>query len=102
MKRLWLLTALGLALSGVAGLAGGWPSFAGGGAATAAQVAAVAVLRSRLARETHRVLGAWALGIGLRLAALIGCLALLPPLAGSLGFLGVLLPLLFTETLYLR
>lgn len=102
MRRLSTLGAVGMALSGVAGLLGGWPSLAGGLAAAGAQVGAVALLRPRLAAGGNGVMGAWALGMGLRLVALLVCLALLPPLAGALGFLGVLLPLLFTETVFLK
>lgn len=77
--------------------------------ALAAQVAAVALLRPAMRAPQPHFMARWLGGMGVRALALGAVLALaathrdtLAPLPASLGFLGVLLPLLFLETRFLR
>jgi hypothetical protein len=102
------LAALGGVLIGVAGWLGGRAGAIGGGVALAAQLAAVALLRPAMREPTPRFMARWLGGMAIRAlaaAALIGVSVArreeLPLLAASLGFLGVLLPLLFLETRFL-
>lgn len=81
----------------------------GGGLALAAQVAAVALLRPAMRADTATFMGRWVAGMAVRVLALGCAVAIsathretLPLLATSLGFLGVLLPLLFLETRFLK
>ena len=109
MRVYLALAALGGALIGAAWWLGGRAGAIGGVVALAAQVAAVALLRPAMWDPTPRFLARWLGGMALRAVALAGLLAVsvarrdaLPPLPASLGFLGVLLPLLFVETRFLR
>jgi hypothetical protein len=85
------------------------PGVAFGLLATAIQLAAVAVLRPVLAQPFPRVMARWGIGMALRLggvvlfavAALVNR-ELFPPLPAALAYLGVLLPLLFTEMRFAR
>lgn len=110
-----LLAGCGLALAvAAAGLAIGGGSAAtaglvGGVAAVAAQAAAVALLRPAMGARTPEFLRRWALGMAVRgvSAAVVVVLAVvlrgtLPALWLAAGYLVVLLPLLFTETRFLR
>jgi len=81
----------------------------GGGIALAAQVAAVALLRPAMGAKTPEFVGRWALGMAVRGAGAVAVVVLvallrerLPALWLAAGFLVVLLPLLFTETRFLR
>ena len=81
----------------------------GGAVALAAQVGAVVLLRPAMKASTPVFMARWVGGMAIRAAALgitIAIAALnreaLPLLATSLGFLGVLLPLLFLETRFLK
>jgi len=93
----------------LAALLGGKPAAIGGGIAVLAQVWAVALLKPKMGAPTPEFMGRWLGGIAIRFVAL-GVLiiwaathrASLPPLAAALGFLGVLLPLLFLETRFLK
>ena len=74
-----------------------------------AQVWAVALLRPKMGAPTPEFMGRWLGGIAIRFVALGALMiwaathrASLPPLPAALGFLGVLLPLLFLETRFLR
>lgn len=109
MKPYTLLLALGGALVGAAVWIGGWAAGIGGAVAVGAQLAAVALLRPAMAAPQPVFLGRWLSGMGIRALALGGLLAYaathrseLPPLATALGYLGVLLPLLFVETRFLK
>jgi hypothetical protein len=109
VKALLRLLGVGAALVVVAGAIGGWPAALGGGAALIAQLAAVALLRPAMGAPQPEFTARWLGGIGIRALALGALLAvvathrtLLPPLPTALGFLGVLLPLLFTETRFLK
>jgi hypothetical protein len=102
------LAALGGALIGVVWWLGGRAGAIGGAVALAAQLAAVALLRPAMREPTPRFMARWLGGMAVRalaLAALVGVSVArrdaLPLLAASLGFLGVLLPLLFLETRFL-
>jgi hypothetical protein len=109
VKSYLLLLALGLALIAGAGAFGGKPAAIGGAVALASQLWAVALLRPVMRAPNPAFMARWLGGMGIRLLALGGLLAwsathrdALPPLATAGGFLGVLLPLLFFETRFLR
>lgn len=93
----------------VAGLSGLAAALIGGALATAAQVAAVALLRPGMKAETPEFVKRWASGIGLRAGAALVLVALvfatkavLPPPWMVLGFFAVLLTLLYAETRFLE
>lgn len=101
--------ALGLGLIGVAVALGGRSAAVGGGVALVAQVWAVALLRPKMGAPTPEFMGRWLGGMAIRALSLGALLvwvvthrASVPPLPAVLGFLGVLLPLLFLETRFLR
>jgi hypothetical protein len=106
--HLWL-TLVGGGLIAAAEVVGGPSAAIGGLAALGAQTGAVALLRPAMAAPTNVFMARWLVGMALR-AACVGALlvyavthrAQLEPLAASLGCLGVLLPLLFLETRFLR
>jgi hypothetical protein len=109
VKSYLLLLALGLALIAGAGAFGGKPAAIGGAVGLAAQLWAVALLRPAMRAPNPAFMGRWLGGMGIRLLALGALLAwsathraALPPLATAAGFLGVLLPLLFFETRFLK
>ena len=109
MKRPLQLVLLGGMLVGVAAVIGGRAAMIGGVVALAAQVAAVALLRPAMDQPAERFMTRWLGGIAIRaiaVAVLVVYAAThrtrLEPLAASLGCLGVLLPLLFLETRFLR
>ena len=109
MKTFALLAAFGVGLIVVTALFGGKPAAIGGGVALAAQLWAVALLRPKMRAPNPEFMARWLGGMGIRLLAL-GMLVIwaathrasLPPVPAVLGFLGVLLPLLFLETRFLR
>ncbi len=81
----------------------------GGLVALIAQVVAVALLKPAMHAPQPVFFARWIGGMGIRALGLAVVLAavlmrrdLFPPLATTLGFLGVLLPLLFLETKFLR
>ena len=109
MKPYLRLAGLGAVLVGVVMVVGGRPAAIGGGAALAAQLAAVALLRPAMRAPQPVFMARWLGGMGVRALALGALLvvaathrALLAPLPASLGFLGVLLPLLSLETKFLK
>ncbi len=109
MKALALLVALGAGLIAVVALLGGRAAAIGGTVGLAAQVWAVLLLRPSMRAPNPQFMGRWLGGMAIRLLALGTLLvwsathrATLPPLAAAGGFLGVLLPLLFLETRFLR
>jgi hypothetical protein len=109
VKAYGLLLALGLGLIVAAAALGGSPAGIGGGVALGAQLWAVALLRPKMGAPTPEFMARWLGGMAIRLLALGALLvwsathrAGLPPLAAAGGFLGVLLPLLFLETRFLR
>ena len=109
MKPYVALGMLGAALDLVVTLFGGRAAAVGGAAAIVAQLGAVALLRPAMRAAQPVFMARWLGGMGVRILALGALLAVaathravLPPLPASLGFLGVLLPLLFLETKFLR
>ncbi|HYL54524.1 MAG TPA: hypothetical protein VEU73_02990 [Gemmatimonadales bacterium] len=103
------LGLLGAVLDVVVTVFGGKPAAIGGAAAVVAQLGAVALLRPAMRAPQPVFMARWLGGMGVRALALGAVLvvaathrAALPPLPASLGFLGVLLPLLFLETRFLR
>lgn len=103
------LVALGVVLAGIAGALGGRAAGIGGLAALGAQVVAVALLRPAMRGAQPAFVARWLGGMGVRAVTLGAALALaathrttFDPVRASLGFLGVLLPLLFLETRFLR
>jgi len=109
VRSLAVLGGLGVGLVVVASLLGGRPAAIGGGVALVAQVWAVALLRPKMRAPNPQFMARWLGGIGIRFlaaGALLGWAAThrasLPPLPAVLGYLGVLLPLLFLETRFLR
>ena len=89
------------------GAAGAAAAF--GALATAIHLAAVAVLKPAMHGPFERLARRWALGLALRFggAAILGAAAVwrpdvFPPLPVAIGYLGVLVPLLFTEMRFLR
>lgn len=109
MRPYVALGMLGAALGLVVTLFGGKAAAVGGAAALVAQFGAVALLRPAIRAPQPVFMTRWLGGMGVRILALGAVLAVaathrasLPPLPASLGFLGVLLPLLFLETRFLR
>ena len=109
MRSYVLLVGLGAVLVVVAGVIGGRAAALGGLAALTAQLGAVALLRPAMRAPQPVFMARWLAGMGIRALALGAVLAIaamhraaLSPLPASLGFLSVLLPLLFLETRFLR
>ncbi|MGH7538010.1 MAG: hypothetical protein ACREMF_05210 [Gemmatimonadales bacterium] len=109
MRPLLLFLVLGTALIAAAAGLGGRGAAIGGGVATLAQLVAVALLRPVMQASQPEFMARWYAGMGIRALALGMLLAIaathraaLPLLETALGFLGVLLPLLFLETRFLR
>ena len=113
MKGLGLGIALTALVTGLLYI--GWgqeallPALVFGLVATAIQVVSVALVRPAFAGETTRLLKRWGWGMLLRMfgVALVAILVTLdqthfPPLPTALGFLGVLVPLLFLEVRLVR
>jgi hypothetical protein len=109
VKAYGLLLAVGLGLIVAVVALGGRAAGIGGGVGLVAQLWAVALLRPKMRAPNPEFMARWLGGMGIRFLAL-GVLvvwaathrASLPPLPAVLGFLGVLLPLLFLETRFLR
>ena len=109
MKSLAVLLALGIVLVAVAAALGGKPAAIGGAVALVAQLWAVALLRPKMRAPNPQFMARWLGGMGIRFLAL-GALvvwmithrASFLPIPAVFGFLGVLLPLLFLETRFLR
>jgi len=104
-----VLGLFGAVLDVVVTVFGGKPAAIGGAAALVAQLGAVALLRPAMRAPQPAFMARWLGGMGVRALVLGAVLAVaathraaLPPLPASLGFLGVLLPLLFLETRFLR
>ena len=81
----------------------------GGGVALFAQVWAVLLLRPKMRAPNPEFMARWLGGMAIRFLALVALVvwilthrASVAPLPALLGFLGVLLPLLFLETRFLR
>lgn len=109
MKDLALLVGIGAGLVVVVGLMGGIPAAIGGGVALGAQLWAVALLRPAMRAPNPAFMARWLGGMGIRFLALAGLLVWaathrtsLPLVPAGLGYLGVLLPLLFLEIRFLK
>jgi len=102
MKAFTLLAALGVGLVVVATLLGGKPAAIGGGVAVIAQLWAVALLRPKMRAPNPEFMARWLGGMGIRLLGVGVVLVVSATLPALLGYLGVLLPLLFLETRFLR
>lgn len=109
MRAYVALALLGFGLAGLGWWVGGRAAAVGGLVALAAQLAAVALLKPAMDAPQPLFFARWLSGMGIRalalglvLLAVISRRDLLPPLATTMGFLGVLLPLLFVETKFLR
>lgn len=109
MKGHGALLGVGLVLVALAAWVGGRGAAIGGAVALAAQLGAVALLRPAMHAANREFMARWIGGTGIRVLALGGTLAVSathraewPLLATMLGFLGVLLPLLFVEIRFLK
>ncbi|HEX9218385.1 MAG TPA: hypothetical protein VF864_15540 [Gemmatimonadales bacterium] len=102
MKALGLLAALGVGLVVVATMLGGKPAAIGGGVAVIAQLWAVALLRPKMRAPNPEFIARWLGGMGIRLLGLGVVLIVSRTLPALLSYVGVLLPLLFLETRFLR
>ncbi|OLB67276.1 MAG: hypothetical protein AUG85_07695 [Gemmatimonadetes bacterium 13_1_20CM_4_66_11] len=102
MRNLAVLAGLGIGLVVAATLLGGKPAAIGGGVALLAQLWAVALLRPRMRAPNPEFMARWLGGMGIRLLGVGVVLIVSATLPALLGYLGVLLPLLFLETRFLR
>ena len=102
MRNLAVLAGLGIGLVVAATLLGGKPAAIGGGVALLAQLWAVALLRPRMRAPNPEFMARWLGGMGIRLLGVGAVLIVSATLPALLGYLGVLLPLLFLETRFLR
>jgi hypothetical protein len=96
-------------LWGVWGSSAVLPGVAFGALATGIQAAAVAAVRPVWDAPFDKFVGRWGLGIVLRLAGVAAFLLavlldrqLFPPLPTALGYLGVIIPLLFMEIRFVK
>jgi len=102
MKALGILAALGVGLVIAAALIGGKPAAIGGGVALIAQLWAVALLRPKMRAPNPEFMARWLGGMGIRLLGVGILLIVSRTVPALLGYVGVLLPLLFLETRFLR
>ncbi len=102
MKGLALLAALGVGLIAVATALGGKPAAIGGSVALVAQLWAVALLRPKMRAPNPEFMARWLGGMGIRLLGVGIVLIVSRTLPALLSYVGVLLPLLFLETRFLR
>jgi len=102
VRNLAVLAGLGIGLVVAATLLGGKPAAIGGGVALLAQLWAVALLRPRMRAPNPEFMARWLGGMGIRLLGVGVVLIVSATLPALLGYLGVLLPLLFLETRFLR
>ncbi len=102
MKTIALLAGLGVGLVVIATLLGGKPAAIGGGVAVIAQLWAVALLRPKMRAPNPEFMARWLGGMGIRLLGVGIVLIVSRTVPALLGYVGVLLPLLFLETRFLR
>ncbi len=102
MRSIALLALLGVGLVVVAALLGGKPAAIGGGVAVIAQLWAVALLKPKMRAPNPQFMARWLGGMGIRLLGLGVVLIVSRTVPALLGYVGVLLPLLFLETRFLR
>lgn len=102
MKNLALLALAGVGLVVVATLLGSKPAAIGGGVAVIAQLWAVALLRPKMRAPNPEFMARWLGGMGIRLLGVGIVLIVSRTVPALLAYVGVLLPLLFLETRFLR
>ena len=102
MKALVLLVAFGAVLVVIAVALGGKPAAIGGGIAVIVQLWAVALLRPKMRAPNPEFMARWLGGMGIRLLGLGIVLIVSRTVPALLSYVGVLLPLLFLETRFLR
>ena len=102
MKSLALMLGLGAALVAIAAAVGGEPAAIGGGIAVLAQLWAVVLLRPKLRAPNPEFMARWLGGIGIRFLGVGIVLIVSRTVPALLSYVGVLLPLLFLETRFLR
>ncbi len=102
MKRLGILAALGVGLVAAATLLGGKQAAIGGGVAVIAQLWAVALLQPKMRAPNPEFMARWLGGMGIRLLGVGVVLIVSRTVPALLSYVGVLLPLLFLETRFLR
>jgi len=102
VKNLAILAGLGIGLVVVATMLGGKPAAIGGGVALIAQLWAVALLRPKMRAPNPEFMARWLGGIGIRLLGVGIVLIVSRTVPALLAYVGVLLPLLFLETRFLR
>ncbi len=85
------------------------PGVVFGSLATAIQVGAVAVVRPVRGDPFSKFMGRWGIGMGFRMGGVVLFLVavlvdrdLFPPVPSAFAYLGVLIPLLFTEMRFLK
>lgn len=85
------------------------PALLFGGIATAVQLAAARFLRQARGKSFEQLLKAWGLGMALRMAgmflflgAVLADRTLFPPLPTALAYVGVLIPLMFSDLRTIR
>jgi hypothetical protein len=81
----------------------------GGGVALVAQVSAILLLKPKMRAPNPEFMARWLGGMAIRFGGLLVVAgwtlthpASVPPVPALLGYIGVLLPLLFLETRFLR
>jgi len=102
VKNLAILAGLGIGLVVVATMLGGKPAAIGGGVALIAQLWAVALLRPKMRAPNPEFMARWLGGMGIRLLGVGIVLIVSRTVPALLAYVGVLLPLLFLETRFLR
>jgi len=102
VKNLALLALAGVGLVVVATLLGSKPAAIGGGVAVIAQLWAVALLRPKMRAPNPEFMARWLGGMGIRLLGVGIVLIVSRTVPALLAYVGVLLPLLFLETRFLR
>jgi len=102
VKSWALFFAVGVGLVTVATLVGGKPGAIGGGVAFVAQLWAVAILKPKILAPNPQFMARWLGGMAIRLLGVGVVLIVSRTVPALLGYIGVLLPLLFLETRFLR
>jgi len=113
VKSAWLGLALTVVVTAVLTVAFGRqavvPGLTFGGLATVIQFAAVLVVRPAMDGPTTELMKRWGFGMGLRFLGVVAFVVavlwsrdIFPPLTTAIAYLGVLVPLLFTELRLLK
>jgi len=102
MKNLAILAGLGTGLVVAATMLGGKPAAIGGAVAVIAQLWAVALLHAKMRAPNPEFMARWLGGMGIRFLGVGVVLIVSRTVPALLSYVGVLLPLLFLETRFLR